>query len=149
MKFTADDFRHLYADMPDEELRSLVREDLSEVARPVYDAELAKRGFQARPVARAVDHAPRMDTPDFVRPAAIPLEPLGEEEVEREEEEDLAPAAVFTTRAEAMVARAVLQTGSIPAFVENDSAAGGGYRLLVAESYAGEARERLERSPND
>ena len=42
MKFSAEDFRRLYAEMPDEELRSLVRDELSEVARPRYDEELKR-----------------------------------------------------------------------------------------------------------
>jgi hypothetical protein len=41
MKFSADDFKRIYAEMPDEELRSLVRAELTEVARQCYDDETA------------------------------------------------------------------------------------------------------------
>jgi hypothetical protein len=139
MKFSADDFRTLYAEMPDEELRSLVRTELSDVARPCYDAELARRGLQAKPVARRP-----------VQPIATHAEPVEEapeetaaEEVEREEEEDLAPAAIFSVREEAKAARALLQSAAIPAFLEDDGEASGGFRLLVAASYVGQAREVL------
>jgi len=142
MKFTADDFKHLYAEMPDEELRSLVREELSEVARPVYDAELARRGLTARrlPVQPIVTHdEPAAAAPEWDEPS----EEAAEEDVEREEEEDLAPAAIFSGREEAKAARALLQAAAIPAFMEDDTEAGGGFRLLVAASDVEQAREAL------
>ena len=139
MKFSAADFKRLYAEMPDEELRSLVREELSEVARPCYDAELARRRLPAtppRPTLRPAVVAARPEPED-------PPEEAIQEEVEREEEEDLSPAAIFTSREEAKTARAVLQSAAIPAFLEDDTAAGGGFRLLVAASYVEQAREAL------
>jgi hypothetical protein len=140
MKFSADDFKRLYAEMPDEELRALVREELSEVARPCYDAELARRGLEVRPVRRPVRPIVMHEEPAEIAPAS---EDLSEEAVQREEEEDLAPAAMFTSREEAQAARALLQAAAIPAFLEDDTAAGGGFRLLVAVSYVEQAREAL------
>jgi hypothetical protein len=95
MKFTAVDFTRLYADMPDDELRSLVREELSEVARPCYDAELARRGLLAAKPRRAVQPVAVPDEAEAVAPES---EDVPEEAVEQEEEEDLAPAAVFTRK---------------------------------------------------
>jgi len=132
MKFSAEDFEKLYSEMPDEELRSLVRDELSEVARPCYDAELSRRGLTARPM---VTH----EEPEELAPVAE----ASEGEVEREEEEDLAPAAIFASREEAKAAKDVLQAAAIPAFVEDDTAGGGGFRLLVAASYVEQAREAL------
>ena len=37
----------------------------------------------------------------------------------------------------------MLQAAAIPAFVEDDTAGGGGFRLLVAASYVEQAREAL------
>jgi hypothetical protein len=37
----------------------------------------------------------------------------------------------------------VLQSAAIPAFLEDDTTAGGGFRLLVAASYVEQAREAL------
>ena len=144
MKFSADDFKRLYAEMPDEELRSLVREELTDVARPCYDAELARRRLPAtppRPALRPVVVAAR---PQEIAPEPEdPPEEAIQEEVERDEEEDLSPAAIFTSREEAKAARAVLQSAAIPAFLEDDTTAGGGFRLLVAASYVEQAREAL------
>jgi hypothetical protein len=141
MKFTAVDFTRLYADMPDDELRSLVRDELSEVARPCYDAELARRGLLAAKPRRAVQPVAVPDEAEAVAPES---EDVPEEAVEQEEEEDLAPAAVFTSREEAKAAKALLQSDAIPAFLENDTLAAGGFRLRVAASDVDRAREVLE-----
>jgi hypothetical protein len=145
MKFSADDFKHLYAEMPDDELRALVRAELSDVARPCYDAELARRGLSATPPRRPVQPvvvAEELAEPEEIAPV---LGEQLEEAAEQEEEEDLAPAAMFTSREEAKAAKAVLQSAAIPAFVEDDTLAGGGYRLLVAGSYVEQAHEALGR----
>jgi cell division septation protein DedD len=144
MKFSSDDFKRLYAEMPDEELRSLVREELSEVARPCYDAELARRGLQPAKPRRTIRPEIPVEEREEIAPKFAPeSEEVLEEAVEREEEEDLAPAAIFTTREEAKAAKARLQSAAIPAFLEDDTPAGGGFRLLVAAPDVVNAREAL------
>jgi hypothetical protein len=140
MKFSAEDFKHLYAEMPDDELRSLVREELSEVARQCYDYELQRRGLQAKLPRSAVRPVVIAEEPEQIAPAS---EGVLEEAAEQEEEEDLAPAAIFASRDEAKAAKALLQSAAIPAFLENDNLAAGGFRLLVAASYVDQAREVL------
>jgi cell division septation protein DedD len=140
MKFSADDFKHLYAEMPDEELRSLVRTELSDVARPCYDAELARRGLSSAPPRRTIQPVAPAEEPAEIAPES---EERLEEAAEQEEEEDLVPAAGFTSRDEAKAAKALLQSAAIPAFLEDDTLAGGGFRLLVAASYVDRAREAL------
>jgi hypothetical protein len=140
MKFSADDFQHLYAEMPDEELRSLVREELSDVARPCYDAELARRGLAATKPRPTIPRAVIAEEPARAVPQLLEV---SEEAVEGEEEEDLVAAAVFAARSEAKAAKARLQSAAIPAFLEDDTAAGGGFRLLVAASYVEQVREAL------
>jgi hypothetical protein len=140
MKFSADDFKHLYAEMPDEELRSLVRDELTDLARQCYDAELARRGLSAAPPRRTIRPAKPVAEPAEIAPES---EEVSETVVEQEEEEDLAAAAIFTSREQTKAARALLQSAAIPAFLEDDSTAGGGFRLLVAASYVDRAREVL------
>lgn len=118
MKFSADDFKHLYAEMPDEELRSLDPSELTELARQCYHAELARRG-----------PAPPREEPAISEEEQFEEQP--EEVILQEEEQDLAPAAIFGSREEAQAARATLQLDAIPAFIENDSEASGSFRLLV------------------
>jgi len=107
--------------MPDEELRSLVRAELSEIARPCYDAELTRRGLSAAPPRRAMQPVVVAAEPDEIAPEP---EEVPEEAVEEREEEDLAPAAIFSSRAEANAAKALLQSAAIPAFLEDDTLAG-------------------------
>jgi hypothetical protein len=93
MKFSADDFKRLYAGMPDEELRSLVRAELTEVARQCYDAELARRGLSATPPRRTIQPVVVAQEPEEIAPESEgPLE----EAVEKEEEEDLATMLVWS-----------------------------------------------------
>lgn len=146
MKFSADDFKRLYAEMPDEELRSLDRAELTDLARQCYDAELARRGLSAARPRRLVQPIVAVEQPETMAPAS---EEVSEAAVEREEEEDLAPAALFTSREEAKAARALLQSASVPAFLEDDTQSGGGFRLLVAASYVNQAREVLGESEPD
>jgi hypothetical protein len=140
MKFSADDFKRIYAEMPDEELRSLVRAELTEVARQCYDAELQRRGLPAAPAWRASPPAAAPKEPEEIAPV---LEEVSAEAVQEQEEEDLAPAAIFTSREEAKTGRALLQSFAIPAFLEDDTLASGGFRLLVAVSNADQARQAL------
>jgi len=140
MKFSVDDFKRLYAEMPDEELRSLDRNELTEVARQCYDAELARRGLPAEATRRTPQP---IAAPEAPWETALASEDVPEAVVAREEEEDLAPAAIFTSRDDAKAARALLQSAAIPAFLEDDTLAGGGFRLLVAASYVAQAHEVL------
>jgi len=140
MKLSVEDFKRLYAEMPDEELRSLDRQELTEVARQCYDAELKRRGLPAEPARRTLQTIAAPEEPEEIAPES---EEVLEAAVEQEEEEDLAPAAIFTLRVDAKAARARLQSAAIPAFLEDDTLAGGGFRLLVAASYVEQAHEVL------
>ncbi|MGO4879908.1 MAG: hypothetical protein ACLP59_03685 [Bryobacteraceae bacterium] len=144
MKFSAEDFKHLYAEMPDEELRSLVRTELNDLARQCYDAEMARRGLSPPGARRPVPPAAVPEEPEpLVRGPIHPLDDAAVEEVDAEADEDLAAAAVFNSREEAKAARAKLQSAALPAFLEDDTVAGGGFRLLVAASYVDQARQVL------
>jgi len=62
-------------------------------------------------------------------------------DADQQEEEELAPAGIFRTRAEAKAARERLQAAFVPTFLENDD---GRFRLLVPGSYLALAREVLK-----
>lgn len=47
MRIDPEDLRRHYESLPDEELLALEREDLTEMARPLYDQEMARRGLTA------------------------------------------------------------------------------------------------------
>ena len=49
MKVSAEDFRRQYADLSDEALLDVDRQDLVELARTCYDEELARRQLKATP----------------------------------------------------------------------------------------------------
>jgi len=155
LKFTAEDFQRQYADMSDPELLSLEWRELNDVARQCYGREMARRGLkpESEPAAPAVQPEPEAQ-PDLEPAAAIPgIEPVPEGETA--EEEELAPAAICTSREEAAAARALLQESGIPTFLENEtlaqdwlpSEAGGALRVLVPASYLGQAREVLRETP--
>ncbi len=146
MKFTADDYRQSYSGMSDLELLSLRRDELSDIARPCYDVEMAKRGIDAAEEAPdlAADEVAEAGEPTLARLAV-------DGEAEQREEEELAPAGIFKQRGEAQAARARLQSAFIPTFLEDDSLAqewtganpAGSFRLLVPTSYLDKAREVL------
>lgn len=98
MKVTAEDFRRRYADLSDEGLLAIDPNDLTDVARKVYDEELARRGLaeEARaPEAKALAEE-------------LPLPP------------DLVPLAKFNSVEDAEAARAMLEDEGITARLETD-----------------------------
>src|SRR5690242_5276363 len=51
MQINSDDLRRHYASISDEELLSIERDDLTEVARDCYDREMQKRNLHVEPEA--------------------------------------------------------------------------------------------------
>jgi pimeloyl-ACP methyl ester carboxylesterase len=95
LKVTTEDLRRQYASLPDAELLSLHRGDLTDAARPCYDQELARRGL--------------VNTAAPERPG-----PEGEGEV---------AVAAFSNANDARLARSALQAAGIPCYLENEHAA--------------------------
>jgi hypothetical protein len=136
VKLTADDFRRNYEAMADGELLSLDREELMDVARQCYDAEVKRRGLKrARPMPVEVeedelDSGPEAEVDEIEEPVAI---------------------EVFAHVGEARLAREVLQAEGVPCYLENDHLlhipfvvqAQGGVRLMVPARYEDRARELL------
>jgi pimeloyl-ACP methyl ester carboxylesterase len=131
VKITAEELRKRYADMSDEELQSLDRSDLMDLARQCYDEEVAQRGLKRR-------RAAPMETAD----------PLPDTDVELEEP---VAVAVYTFPADARIARALIRAQKIPCYIENEHVAstlaasiGLGLRVMVPANFANQARELLD-----
>ena len=124
MEIDLKELKREYAEMSDEGLLAFDRKDLTEVARPYYDAEIARRGLRPEP-AKAAEPNPQQSA--------------GEE---------LVPVETYLALEEADLARTLLQSADIPTYLENESSMGmtgaGGLRLMVPASFAKQAEEILE-----
>jgi hypothetical protein len=123
-----DDFRRRYAELSDEALLELSRDDLVDLARDCYDAELARRGLRrsssSPPAAEVQDHG------------------------------ELVEVAIFSSSSEADLARALLESAAIPCYLGNEFAertlgADGFLRLFVPATLLENAREILDAPVSD
>ena len=128
MQIDLDDFRHRYEELSDEALLELDRDDLVDLARDCYDAELSRRGLRrsssSPPATQVQDHG------------------------------ELVELAIFSSSSEADLARALLETAAIPCSLENEFAGKtlrvtDGLRLFVPASLLQSAREILDAPVSD
>jgi hypothetical protein len=126
LQIDLEDFRQRYAELSDEALLELERDDLVDLARDCYDAELARRGLRrsSPPSTQVQDHG------------------------------ELAEVARFSSSSEADLARALLESGAISCYLENEFAGKtlrvtDGLRLFVPASLLENAREILEAPVSD
>jgi len=128
MQIDPEDFKRHYALLSDDALLDVDRDELVDVARTCYDAELAERKL-----TRA-DSAGNVSTPE-TSPQADPTEG------------GLQLVATFVSLEEANFARGLLQSADIPCSFENDQAAAwsgiGELRLMVPASAYNQACEVL------
>ena len=122
MQVDRDDFRRRYAELSDEALLELDRDELVDLARDCYDAELARRGLR-----RSSTSSPATEVQDH-----------GE----------LIEAAIFSSSSEADLARALLESAAIPCYFDNEFAGktlrmSEGFRLFVPATLLENAREIL------
>lgn len=136
VKVGEDDFRQRYAELSDEGLFSINREELVELARQCYDQELAKRGLQA-------EREPGADSA-VIQPPSI--------------QDEFVPAATFLFPDEAEVARGLLRSSDILCYLENEhvlakvwqwNVALGGLRLMVPASLLEEVHQVLSDIPSE
>lgn len=128
MQVDLDDFRRRYAELSDEALLELSRDDLVDLARDCYDAELARRGLR-----RASSSPPATEVQDH---------------------RELAEVAVFSSSSEADLARSLLESAAIPCYFENEFAGrtlrvSDGFRLFVPATLLENAREILDAPVSD
>ena len=127
MQIDPEDFKRHYAMLSDAALLEVDRDELVDVARALYDAELAERNLAlAEP-----------------QPVAPPLEALA-----GHADDELQLVGTFLSMEEANFARGLLQSADVPCSLENEFAAAysgaGALRLLVPASAYDRACEILE-----
>ena len=125
MKVDENDFKRRYAELSDEGLLSIKREELVDKAQQCYDQELARRGLRAEPDVGG-------------EPGDIA--------------DELVPVATFLFPDEAGIARALLRSADILCYLKNEhtltavwtwSYALGGLRLMVPASRIEDVHEIL------
>jgi hypothetical protein len=132
MKLTAEDYRQSYRALSDEEFLAINRDELVEVARRCYDAELKRRQLES-PV-------PTEETPEQDEgPRETPPMPEGEEVVQ---------AALVTSLERATYAQQMLMDADIPCEINQRPYipfryAHGAIALMVPASCVEMARELL------
>ena len=128
MNVTIDDFRRHFDSLSDEGLLAVNREELVELARQCYDAELARRGLHPPPAAAA---APEEQQPNL----------------------DLVVVATFMRQDEAKLAEALLKAESIPCYVGNQYLQREEWayelQLMAPAAVADQAREILAAKVSD
>ncbi len=130
MDVTRADYLRHFESLSDAALLETNRADLVELARTCYDEEVAKRGLSMDVAAEALER-------DAEHAAAS---------------EDLAVVATFLFPPEADVARAALQSASIPSYLSSERDVGvwgltndgSGLHLMVPAGMVQQAREVLE-----
>jgi PhnB protein len=107
MKVSVEDVRRQYAELSDEALLDIDRQDLVDLARKCYDEELARRGLKTRSSARVVRREPEEE------PEIAPAEPLEPEPPADTEEMEV--AETYDSPEAARLARELLRTNGIRA----------------------------------
>ncbi len=126
MEVKLEDFRRHFEILSDEALLATDRDDLVEMARECFDAEVSRRGLgHDESEAAAVEEAGDVD--------------------------EMVLIATFGFPEEANMARGLLQSASIPSQIRNELAAVGGFEasLLVPASFEEQAIEILESQISD
>ena len=130
MQIDPEDFKRHYALLSDDALLEIDRDELVEVARPYYDAELAERKLAQPETEESTLSADSSD--DALSPA----------------EDGPQLVATFLSVDEANFARGLLQSAEIPCSLENEHGAqwagNGALRLMVPASTYDRACEILE-----
>jgi hypothetical protein len=126
LEIEPEELRRVYAEMSDEGLLSINRNDLTELAQQYYDAEVRGRGLHH-------------ESPSDVETVA--------------DHEELVVVDTFVSSEEAALGRALLRSAEIPAYLENELTSTwtgiGGLRLMVPRSRCEEAKEILETRISD
>jgi hypothetical protein len=127
---TPEDFQRHFEILSDEALLETNRDELVEMAREVYDEEIARRGLGPEEGEEPVEDG-------AVQPA--------------DEVDEMVLVATFGFPEEANMARGLLESASIPSQIKNELAAVGGFEasLLVPASFEEQAIEILEHQISD
>jgi len=128
-----EDFRRHFEILSDDALLATDREDLVEIARECFDAEVSRRGLdggESEDEGDAAEDGHGQPSNDV---------------------EELVLVATFGFPEEANMARGLLQSASIPSQIKNELAAIGGFEasLMVPASFEEQALEILESQISD
>lgn len=126
MQVNPEDFRRRFENLSDDALLEVNRDELVDIARDFYDAELARRGL-----------TPKVETGEVV---PIPAE--------SNPEDDLVLAGEFGSSQELAFARSLLKAADIPTYAQADfsgilAATEESTKLFVPASYLEQAQELL------
>ena len=124
MNVNMKELREQYASLTDEALLEINRDELTDVARVCFDAELAERGLKIE--------APEPAESEAGRP-----------------QEELIEIAEFQGMEEGNMASGLLQTYEIPSRLQCDPLTGTRCRVLVPASLVEQAREILDNPLSD
>jgi hypothetical protein len=126
LEIDPEELRRVYAEMSDDGLLSINRNDLTELAQQYYDAEMRGRSLQSESSKHVEENPPQ---------------------------EELVVVEMFLSHEEAALGRALLRSADIPAYLENELTSTwtgiGGLRLMVPSSHVEETREILETRISD
>lgn len=126
MEIEPEELRRYYAELSDEGLLSINRNDLTELAQQYYDAEMVGRSLHVESSNDVEAH-----------PA----------------HEELVVVDTFLSHEEATLGRALLRSADIPAYLDNELTSAwtgvGGLRLMVPSSFFEQAKEILETRISD
>ena len=129
MDSNPQEIQQRYGELSDEAILEIRRDDLTDLARQYYDAELRARGLHEEP--------------------ALPVETP---EPDLKPEDELVEIGTFLSMHEADMALTLLRSVEIPVQVQNElvsAFAAGGIRLLVPASYLEQSEEILGSQVSD
>ncbi len=125
MRLDPQELKRQYAQLSDEALLAMNRDELVEAARHVYDAEVEERGLITAPAAAA-------EGEPAAAAAATPAQ------------EELAEVAIYYSIEEARIARQLLRSAEIPCDIANEpNWQIDGIKLLVPKSMVEDAKAVL------
>jgi len=120
LNISTENFRQHFELLSDEALEAVNREELVELARACYDEEIARRGLGRKATEPATEGV-EVELP------------------EQHGNEDLISLTTFTLLEEARLARGLLESAGIPAFLANERANLGVLHLMVPRGSAEQA----------
>jgi hypothetical protein len=133
MQVDPEDFRRRFADLSDDALLEVNRDELVEVAQELYDAEVERRGLTEE--SETTEAEPAEGSPD-------------------DPKDDMALAAEFGSAQELAFARSFLKSANVPTYIETDFSGILGTteadtKLYVPSAYLEQAQELLATSLTD
>lgn len=143
LEIDPEEIKRRYDELSDDGLLSITHEDLTELGKQYYDAELHRRGL--RPEASLSQIQPLEPLPSEGLSSGSENEPHAKSNIEPGD--DWVVVARFLKRDDPDLARSVLESADIPVRLMEEFGSAyalvGGLRLMVPASFAEQAKEIL------